>query len=327
MAPWGRPCSPPACRPARRPEAWLLSEAGAAAIGSVHRGHVEAGARLVLTSSFGANPLRLAGSPLEGRSDEVCRAAVAVARACRRDRRDRRREPRAHRRCAGALRTARPRGRAGRVRPGGRCPGRGRCGRALGGDDDGSPGGPGRRGRCPRGRPRGSGGRHARVRQGPDDVRRPAGRCRRHARGTRCRRGRRQLRRRLRVGRGRHRGDGRCRPRPARDRQGERGRAAARTRRADGLPCDPGRGGCLCAARRGRGRDDHRGLLRDHGGPCPRHRERAVRARARLSSRGPCSRCCARPGPASARSPRPARRPAGAGGSSPGRCWSCPAPR
>ncbi len=63
------------------PEAWLLSETGAAAIGNVHRGHVDAGARLVLTSSFGANPLRLAGSPLEGRSDEVCRAAVAVARA------------------------------------------------------------------------------------------------------------------------------------------------------------------------------------------------------------------------------------------------------
>ena len=62
------------------PEAWLLSETGAAAIGSVHRGHVDAGARLVLTSSFGANPLRLAGSPLEGRSDEICRAAAAVAR-------------------------------------------------------------------------------------------------------------------------------------------------------------------------------------------------------------------------------------------------------
>ena len=48
------------------PEAWLLSEAGAAAIGGVHRGHVDAGARLVLTSSFGANPLRLAGSLARG---------------------------------------------------------------------------------------------------------------------------------------------------------------------------------------------------------------------------------------------------------------------
>ena len=69
------------------------------------------------------------------------------------------------------------------------------------------------------------------------------------------------------------------------------------------------------------------GLLRDHGGPHRRDRGRAVRARGGLSSPGPCSRCCARPGPASARSPRPARRRAGAGGSSPGRCWSCPAPR
>jgi 5-methyltetrahydrofolate--homocysteine methyltransferase len=62
------------------PEAWLLTEAGAAAIGGVHRGHVDAGAGLVLTSSFGANPLRLAATPLEGRSDEICRAAATVAR-------------------------------------------------------------------------------------------------------------------------------------------------------------------------------------------------------------------------------------------------------
>jgi methionine synthase I (cobalamin-dependent) len=63
------------------PEAWLLTEEGAAAIASVHRAHVAAGSGLVLASSFGANPLRLAGSPLEGRSDDVCRAAVAAARS------------------------------------------------------------------------------------------------------------------------------------------------------------------------------------------------------------------------------------------------------
>jgi len=62
------------------PEAWLLTEAGAAAITEVHRGHAHAGARILLTSSFGANPLRLAGSGLEGRSGEICRAAVAAAR-------------------------------------------------------------------------------------------------------------------------------------------------------------------------------------------------------------------------------------------------------
>jgi 5-methyltetrahydrofolate--homocysteine methyltransferase len=62
------------------PEAWLLTGPGAAAITEVHRGHVRAGARILLTSSFGANPLRLAGSGLEGRSAEVCGAAVAAAR-------------------------------------------------------------------------------------------------------------------------------------------------------------------------------------------------------------------------------------------------------
>jgi len=63
------------------PEAWLLGDAGAAAVAAVHRGHVAAGARIVLTSSFGANALRLAGSPLEGRGAEVCRAAVTAAQA------------------------------------------------------------------------------------------------------------------------------------------------------------------------------------------------------------------------------------------------------
>ena len=62
------------------PEAWLLTGPGAAAITEVHRGHVLAGARILLTSSFGANPLRLAGSSLDGRAGEVCRAAVAAAR-------------------------------------------------------------------------------------------------------------------------------------------------------------------------------------------------------------------------------------------------------
>lgn len=63
------------------PEAWLLTDPGAAAVMEVHRGHVRAGARIILTSSFGANPLRLVGSEIEGRSAEVCRAAVAAARS------------------------------------------------------------------------------------------------------------------------------------------------------------------------------------------------------------------------------------------------------
>ena len=63
------------------PEAWLLTPEGAAAVTEIHRGHVAAGSRLILTSTFGANPLRLEGSEIPGRSDEVCRVAVAAARA------------------------------------------------------------------------------------------------------------------------------------------------------------------------------------------------------------------------------------------------------
>ncbi len=63
------------------PEAWLLTEEGAAAVTTVHRGHIAAGSQLILTSTFGGNPQRLAGSEIEGRSDEVSQAAVAAARA------------------------------------------------------------------------------------------------------------------------------------------------------------------------------------------------------------------------------------------------------
>jgi 5-methyltetrahydrofolate--homocysteine methyltransferase len=63
------------------PEAWLLTPVGAAALSAVHRDHVRAGSRLILTSTLGANALRLAGSPQEGRTREICRAAVAAARA------------------------------------------------------------------------------------------------------------------------------------------------------------------------------------------------------------------------------------------------------
>lgn len=63
------------------PEAWLLADAGAAAVAAVHRAHVAAGARIVLTCTFGANPLRLADGTAAGRTAEVCRTAAAVARA------------------------------------------------------------------------------------------------------------------------------------------------------------------------------------------------------------------------------------------------------
>ena len=63
------------------PEAWLLTSEGAAMVEGVHRSHVEAGSQLVLTSTFGANSIRLADSDIAGRTEEVCRAAVAAARA------------------------------------------------------------------------------------------------------------------------------------------------------------------------------------------------------------------------------------------------------
>ena len=67
------------------PEAWLLTPEGSAAVTAVHAGHVAAGARLILTCTFGANGLRLSGSEAEGRTAEVCRAAVAAARAAATD--------------------------------------------------------------------------------------------------------------------------------------------------------------------------------------------------------------------------------------------------
>jgi methionine synthase I (cobalamin-dependent) len=63
------------------PEAWLLTPEGAAAVADVHRGHVAGGAQIVLTCTFGANSLRLYTSDVPGRTAEICRAAVAAAKA------------------------------------------------------------------------------------------------------------------------------------------------------------------------------------------------------------------------------------------------------
>ncbi len=63
------------------PEAWLLTPDGAAAAAAVHAGHAAAGARIVLTATFGASPVRLADGLAAGRTADVCRAAVAIARA------------------------------------------------------------------------------------------------------------------------------------------------------------------------------------------------------------------------------------------------------
>jgi len=63
------------------PEAWLLTPEGAAAVQAVHKGHVAAGSGLILTSTFGANRIRIQDSEIAGRTAEVCTTAVAAARA------------------------------------------------------------------------------------------------------------------------------------------------------------------------------------------------------------------------------------------------------
>jgi hypothetical protein len=63
------------------PDAWLLTPAGGAAVGAVHAGHAAAGACVVLTSTFGASSVRLADGAAAGRTADVCRAAVAIARS------------------------------------------------------------------------------------------------------------------------------------------------------------------------------------------------------------------------------------------------------
>jgi 5-methyltetrahydrofolate--homocysteine methyltransferase len=62
------------------PEAWLLTPEGEAAIEQVHRSHIDAGSELLLTSTFGANAIRIQDSEIAGRTADVCRAAGAVAR-------------------------------------------------------------------------------------------------------------------------------------------------------------------------------------------------------------------------------------------------------
>jgi 5-methyltetrahydrofolate--homocysteine methyltransferase len=50
------------------------------AVAAVHQAHIEAGAEIVQTNSFGASPPRLAAHGLERRCEEINRAAAAIAR-------------------------------------------------------------------------------------------------------------------------------------------------------------------------------------------------------------------------------------------------------
>jgi len=64
--------------PGERLEPWVLDPSRAPLVAAVHRAYRDAGARIVLTNSFGANPLRL-GLPAAEASD-VARGAARLAR-------------------------------------------------------------------------------------------------------------------------------------------------------------------------------------------------------------------------------------------------------
>jgi 5-methyltetrahydrofolate--homocysteine methyltransferase len=61
------------------PEVWNLAHPDV--VRSVHRGYLEAGARIVLTNTFGGNALRLGLHGLEDRVDELNRTAAILLRA------------------------------------------------------------------------------------------------------------------------------------------------------------------------------------------------------------------------------------------------------
>lgn len=64
--------------PGQAPERWLLERPETVA--GVHRGYVRAGADAILTCTFGASPPKLAAAGLPGRTGELNRIAVALAR-------------------------------------------------------------------------------------------------------------------------------------------------------------------------------------------------------------------------------------------------------
>src|SRR5512135_113361 len=61
-------------------EAWLLDPGRRPRIGSIHRAYAEAGAQVLLTATFGANPWRLARAGLQDRLEEIAGVAAALAR-------------------------------------------------------------------------------------------------------------------------------------------------------------------------------------------------------------------------------------------------------
>lgn len=66
--------------PGEAPEAWTLEPARHASIREVHRSYLQAGARILLTDSFGGHPIRLARHGLLDRVAAINRTAAELAR-------------------------------------------------------------------------------------------------------------------------------------------------------------------------------------------------------------------------------------------------------
>ena len=66
--------------PGEVPETWVLRADRRGLVRDVHAAYVAAGARIVLTNTFGANPIRLRVHDLSARSGELSRAAAELAR-------------------------------------------------------------------------------------------------------------------------------------------------------------------------------------------------------------------------------------------------------
>ncbi|MFH1709321.1 MAG: homocysteine S-methyltransferase family protein [Planctomycetota bacterium] len=65
--------------PGAVPETWNTDHPDR--VRAVHQSYIDAGSRMILTNSFGGNPLKLAAAGLEGRLDELNRAAVTLLKS------------------------------------------------------------------------------------------------------------------------------------------------------------------------------------------------------------------------------------------------------
>ncbi len=75
---WGTELQARGLPPGSCPDAWNLSDA--AAVESVAWSYLEAGSRVILTNTFGANRFVLAGHGLEAKTLEINRAGAAISR-------------------------------------------------------------------------------------------------------------------------------------------------------------------------------------------------------------------------------------------------------